>query len=70
MLPGLFDHKLRPLVLLFYRLWALAWPLIGRELLAFSKTLVVLSYVGHVLPEQLGALVMAQTLYQSTGTTV
>jgi Na+-driven multidrug efflux pump len=55
---------------LFYRLWALAWPLIGRELLAFSKTLIVISYVGHVLPEQLGALVMAQTLYQSTGTTV
>lgn len=45
------------------RLCALAWPLAGADLLAFAKELIVTSYVGHMGPEQLSALVLGQAVY-------
>lgn len=45
----------------------LAWPLAGADLLAFSKELVITSYVGHMGPDELSALVLGQAVYNVTG---
>ncbi len=49
------------------RLFTLAWPLAGADLLAFSKELIITSYVGHMGPDMLSALVLGQAVYNMIG---
>ncbi|KAL6754135.1 MATE efflux family protein [Haematococcus lacustris] len=49
------------------RLWELAWPLSGMEVLTFAKELIITAFVGHLGSFQLSSLVLAQTLYNVSG---
>lgn len=49
------------------RLCALAWPLAGADLLAFSKELIITSYVGHMGADHLSAFVLGQAVYNISG---
>lgn len=49
------------------RLWSLAWPLSGMEVITFAKELIITGFVGHIGPLELSALVLSQTLYNVTG---
>ncbi|KAG1658935.1 hypothetical protein FOA52_007127 [Chlamydomonas sp. UWO 241] len=49
------------------RLWDLAWPLSGMEVLTFAKEIIITAFVGHLGPFELSSLVLAQTLYNVSG---
>ncbi|PNH05195.1 MATE efflux family protein 5 [Tetrabaena socialis] len=49
------------------RLWALAWPLSGMEVMTFAKELIITAFVGHLGPIELSSLVLSQTLYNVSG---
>ncbi|PNW77624.1 hypothetical protein CHLRE_10g444900v5 [Chlamydomonas reinhardtii] len=49
------------------RLWALAWPLSGMEVMTFGKELIITAFVGHLGPVELSSLVLSQTLYNVSG---
>ncbi len=49
------------------RLWALAWPLSGMEVMTFAKELIITAFVGHLGPVELSSLVLSQTLYNVSG---
>ena len=42
-----------PLRCTLNRLWELAWPLSGMEVLTFAKELIITAFVGHVGPFEL-----------------
>lgn len=45
----------------------LAWPLAVAEVLGFTKELIITSYVGHMGPDKLSALVLGQAVYNISG---
>ncbi|GIL78274.1 hypothetical protein Vretimale_7649 [Volvox reticuliferus] len=49
------------------RLWSLAWPLSGMEVMTFAKELIITAFVGHLGPVELSSLVLSQTLYNVSG---
>lgn len=55
---------------LHHRLLALALPLAGQNILAFSLSLISVGFIGHLGKYELSVAVLATSLYNLTGNSV